>query len=79
MDGTPDKKNYRKYKLSFQDKPDDFAAINEVVTRRLQRGAQENDLPDLLIIDGGQGQLNAALVARLRLVQLRSILFRLQK
>ena len=63
-DGEPDRSSYKKYILSFQDKPDDFAAVHEVVLRRLRRGAEENDFPDLLIIDGGPGQLNKALEAR---------------
>ena len=60
-DGVPEKREYRKYRLSFQDKPDDFAAIHEVVSRRL---ARKEDLPDLLIIDGGKMQLQKALEAR---------------
>lgn len=67
FDGKPDKQNYRRYKISFQDKPDDFAAIGEVVNRRLKRGKDEADLPDLLIIDGGAQQLAKALEARDRL------------
>lgn len=64
FDGHPDKKRYRNYKLSVKGKPDDFASIREVVSRRIQRGIQEEDLPDLLIIDGGPGQLAAACGAR---------------
>ena len=64
FDGLPDKSNYRKYKIAGEGKPDDFASINEVVGRRLERGKVENDLPDLLIIDGGPGQLAMALEAR---------------
>lgn len=64
FDGTPDKGNYRRYKISQQGKPDDFAAIREVVYRRLKRGIEEGDLPDLLVIDGGAGQLKMALEAR---------------
>ncbi len=64
FDGSTDKENYRKYKISFQDKPDDFAAIHEVVLRRLKRGKTEENLPDLLIIDGGDKQLAKALEAR---------------
>ena len=63
-DGVPHKEAYKKYRISFQDKPDDFAAIYEVVLRRLRRGFEAQDLPDLMIIDGGQGQLQAALAAR---------------
>lgn len=64
FDGTPDRQAYRKYKIEGDGKPDDFAAINEVVGRRLDRGKQDGDLPDLLIIDGGPGQLAMALEAR---------------
>jgi excinuclease ABC subunit C len=67
FDGQPDKARYRKYKIEGRDTPDDFAAIEEVVGRRLERGLAEGDLPDLLIIDGGPGQLGRALVARDRL------------
>lgn len=63
-DGVPDKERYRRYHVTEQGKPDDFGAIAEVVQRRLERGIQEQDLPDLLIVDGGQGQLRAALAAR---------------
>lgn len=64
FDGVPDKESYRRYRLEQQDKPDDFASISEVVTRRLRRGVQEEMLPDLIVIDGGAGQLSAALAAR---------------
>ena len=64
FDGHPDKANYKKYKISFQSKPDDFAAIEEVVTRRLARAKAEGNFPDLLIIDGGALQLERALFAR---------------
>jgi len=61
-DGKADKSKYKKYILD-QEKADDFAAIYEVISRRLKRGDRENDLPDLIIIDGGIGQLNAAIAA----------------
>lgn len=64
FDGVPQKSGYRKYIMSFQEKPDDFAAIFEVVTRRLKRGFESGDLPDLIVIDGGPGQLAMALRAR---------------
>jgi len=63
-DGKPEKQSYKKYIISFQDKADDFAAVYEVVQRRLRRGIAEGDLPDLMIIDGGPGQLAKALEAR---------------
>jgi excinuclease ABC subunit C len=64
FDGQPDKQRYRKYKIQGRETPDDFASIEEVVGRRLERGMAEGDLPDLLIIDGGLGQLGRALAAR---------------
>ncbi len=57
--GVPDKKNYRRYKInSTEGKPDDFLSMREVTSRRY--GNAEN-LPDLIVIDGGIGQLNSAL------------------
>ena len=64
FDGVPDKGSYRKFNISQQGKPDDFAAIYEVVYRRLKRGMEEGNLPDLLVIDGGAVQLQKALEAR---------------
>ena len=64
FDGVPDKGSYRKFNISQQGKPDDFAAIYEVVYRRLKRGMEEGNLPDLLVIDGGAAQLQKALEAR---------------
>ncbi|MFP2908249.1 excinuclease ABC subunit UvrC [Pyxidicoccus sp. 3LFB2] len=59
-DGDTDKSRYRKYKIKTLDKQDDFASMYEVVSRRLKRGLEDNDLPDLLVIDGGKGQLASA-------------------
>lgn len=64
QDGMPDKSSYKRYKLEFEGKPDDFRAMYDVTKRRLERGLAEDNLPDLLVIDGGIGQLNAALRAR---------------
>lgn len=64
FDGIADKGSYRRYKLEQQGKPNDFASIYEVVHRRLKRGMEEDDLPDLMVIDGGAGQLSMALQAR---------------
>ena len=64
IDGHPEKSLYRTYNIeTVQDTPDDFASIREVVKRRLERGVRDNDLPDLLVIDGGRGQLESALSA----------------
>lgn len=59
--GLPDKKRYRKYKLRTVRSHDDYTAMYEVLVRRYRRGKEENDLPDLLIVDGGKGHLNIAL------------------
>ena len=64
FDGVPDKGSYRKYNISQQGKADDFASIYEVVYRRLKRGLEDGDMPDLLIIDGGAAQLDKAVQAR---------------
>ena len=59
--GRPKKSEYRRFRIKGQAQQDDFAAIHEVVTRYLTRRRDENlTLPDLLVIDGGRGQLNAA-------------------
>jgi excinuclease ABC subunit C len=61
LDGLPFKPGYRRYRIRSVRGVDDFASIREVVARRFRRGAAEEDvLPDILLIDGGQGQLNAA-------------------
>ena len=60
-DAKPDKKNYRKFKIKAFRGQDDFAAVNEVVARRYKRQIEEkNQLPDLVVIDGGPGQVSAA-------------------
>lgn len=62
--GKPDKSNYRHYKIRTKSTPDDFAMIHEAVFRRYKRLIEEKkELPDLVLIDGGKGQLNAALSA----------------
>jgi len=64
LDGAPLRREYRRYIISQQDKQDDFAGIYEVVSRRLRRAVESGELPDLLVIDGGPGQLGMALRAR---------------
>lgn len=60
--GLPSKSNYRKFKIrSAEGKPDDFKSMAEVVTRRYKRLRDNNlEFPDLIIIDGGKGQLSSA-------------------
>ncbi len=59
-EGEPDKAGYRRYKVAPEHAGDDFAAMREVLGRRFQR-SEEMPLPDLLLVDGGPGQVSAAL------------------
>lgn len=60
-DGKPNKSEYRKFKIKTVSQNDDFAAMREAVLRRYTRLLDEGkDLPDLIVIDGGKGQLNEA-------------------
>ena len=75
LDGQPDKKRYRSFNVKTTGEGDDYAAMYEVLARRFRRGKAEADegagagkgadweLPDLLVVDGGRGQLNVALSA----------------
>ncbi len=64
IDGLPFKPGYRRYKIREVKGVDDYRSIHEVVTRRFVRPGQEEGIfPDLLLIDGGKGQLSAALAA----------------
>ena len=61
-DGKPSKKDYRHFNIKTVEGPDDFASMTEVVYRRYKRLLDENEpLPNLIIIDGGKGQLSSAL------------------
>lgn len=60
-DGKPAKRDYRKFKIKTVVGPDDFASMREVVGRRYKRLQEEGEsLPDLIVIDGGKGQLSSA-------------------
>ncbi len=62
--GKPDKTNYRKFKIKSQDKNDDFASMFEVIKRRYSRLKKEKkNFPDLIVVDGGLGQLNSSIKA----------------
>jgi excinuclease ABC subunit C len=62
IDGKPDKQNYRKYKVKTVQGPDDYESMREVVRRRyLRLLKEEQPLPDLIVIDGGKGQISAAM------------------
>lgn len=67
-EGRPDKGNYRRFQIKSFIGNDDFRAMEEVVGRRYRRLAEENiPFPDLVVIDGGRGQIGAALKAFLAL------------
>ena len=62
IDGLPFKPGYRRYRIRTVEGVDDFASMREVISRRFGgNAAEENPFPDLLLIDGGKGQLNAVL------------------
>jgi excinuclease ABC subunit C len=71
IDGQPARKEYRRFRIKTVEGADDFASMYEVVHRRLLRATQTDEdsiqrfgtLPDLMVIDGGKGQLNAAMSA----------------
>lgn len=61
IDGKPAKKEYRKYKIKTVNGPDDYASMREVIYRRYSRVIREGlPLPDLILIDGGKGQVDVA-------------------
>lgn len=51
---------YRHYRIRSQDTPDDYAMMREVLERRISKGVEEDNLPDMLLLDGGKGQLQVA-------------------
>ncbi len=60
VDGKPEKKEYRKYKIKTVQGPDDYSSMREVVRRRYSRALKEDlPLPDLIVVDGGKGHLAA--------------------
>jgi excinuclease ABC subunit C len=63
QDGEPHKQRYRRYRIQTLDGPNDFGMMLEVLRRRYRRALEEDDLPDLLLVDGGKGQLQMALRA----------------
>lgn len=64
LDGLPFKPGYRRYKIQGVSGIDDFKSIHEVVSRRFKRLSDDGDsFPDILLIDGGRGQLNAGMAA----------------
>ncbi|MNM87674.1 UvrABC system protein C [compost metagenome] len=62
IDGKPAKKEYRKYKVRTVEGPDDYDTMREVIRRRYERVLKEDlPKPDLIIVDGGKGQISAAI------------------
>jgi len=61
VDGKPAKALYRHYHIKSVEGPDDFKSMAEVLTRRIRRAHDEQSFPDLIVVDGGKGQLSAAL------------------
>ncbi len=68
VDGHPDRKGYRRFRIKTVEGSDDFAMMAEAVSRHFKRLLEEGSpLPDLLLVDGGKGQLNAAIDALVKL------------
>lgn len=61
IDGRPSRKDYRRYKVKTVVGADDYATMEEILRRRLTRAMESGDFPDLIVVDGGRGQLNSAL------------------
>jgi excinuclease ABC subunit C len=74
LDGKPKKSDYRKFKLGSFEGNDDFAAMKEVVKRRYDKAPEDlMTLPDLIVIDGGKGQLSAAMEVLCELEHMKDI------
>jgi len=58
--GTPKPSDYRRFNIRFSGKPDDYAHMAEVIRRRFEKGDEGKPWPDLLLVDGGKGQLGVA-------------------
>jgi excinuclease ABC subunit C len=68
--GEKEKSRFRHYRIRLKDEPDDYAMMHEVLTRRMETALEKNNLPDMLLLDGGKGQLNVAVdvLARFKLL-----------
>ena len=60
VEGEKEKSRFRHYRIRLKDEPDDYAMMDEVLRRRMETGLSKNNLPDMLLLDGGKGQLNIA-------------------
>jgi len=63
QNGEPDKQRYRRFRIQTLEGPNDFGMMLEVLRRRYRRALEEDDFPDLLMVDGGKGQLQMAVRA----------------
>jgi len=61
IDGEPYKEGYRRFRIKTVTQIDDYAMMYEILNRHLRRKLQEGNMPDLIVVDGGKGQLNVAL------------------
>jgi excinuclease ABC subunit C len=75
VDGKPERSQYRHFKVHAPSFPDDYAMMYEILKRRYSKLKEEKEAPDLLVIDGGKGQLNVALavLAELGLPEISAI------
>ena len=60
VEGEKEKSRFRHYRIRLKDEPDDYAMMDEVLRRRMETGLNKKNLPDMLLLDGGKGQLNIA-------------------
>ncbi len=60
LDGRPERSEYRRYRVKTVQGPDDYASMREILGRRFRRALKDGILPDLVVVDGGHGQLSAA-------------------
>ena len=58
--GHPEKNGYRRYKIKQVEGPDDYAMMREVLTRRFRESNPDSNFPEMLLVDGGKGQLSVA-------------------
>lgn len=61
IDGKPERSEYRRYRIKTVIGADDYASMREILTRRVKRAAEDGVFPDLIVVDGGKGQLGVAL------------------
>ncbi|HCC60121.1 MAG: hypothetical protein A2402_01040 [Candidatus Staskawiczbacteria bacterium RIFOXYC1_FULL_37_43] len=70
INGKPDKNQYRKFRIKMENEPNDIAMLKETISRRLQHS--EWPYPEIMLIDGGKGQLNAAIAAKSEILNPKS-------